>query len=95
MIAIVLPAFNEEESIPSLIENIRRISRKRLPEGVIIIVVDDGSTDNTATCVQALARSDIVLLQHPNNMGLGEAIRTGLLHSISLSPEVDVIKQPS
>lgn len=91
MIAIVLPAYNEESSITLLIEHIRKIARKRLPEGVKIIVVDDGSTDNTTACIQALASSDLVLVQHPNNRGLGEAIKTGLLYALNLSPEVEVI----
>ena len=91
MIAIVLPAYNEEDSISQLIEHIRKIAKKHLPEGVAIIVVDDGSADNTVTCVQALAGSDIVLLRHPKNKGLGEAIKTGMLHAINLSPEVDVV----
>jgi len=91
MIAIVLPAYNEECSIALLIEHIRNIALKRLPEGVKIIVVDDGSTDKTCACVQELENSDLILLQHPNNQGLGEAIKTGLLHAVNLSPEADVI----
>jgi len=91
MIAIVLPAYNEESSIPLLIEQIRKTARMRLPEGVKIIVVDDGSTDHTTARVQALAGSDLILIQHSHNRGLGETIKTGLLHAIHLSPEVDVI----
>jgi len=91
MIAIVLPAYNEEGSILFLIEHIRKIAAKYLPEGIAIIVVDDGSADNTVACVQALAGSDLVLLQHPINRGLGEAIKTGMLHAINLSPKVDVV----
>ena len=91
MIAIVLPAYNEEGSISLLIEHIRTIAKKHLPEKVAMIVVDDGSADNTVACVQALADSDIILLRHPKNMGLGEAIKTGMLHAINLSPDVDVV----
>lgn len=91
MIAIVLPAYNEEDSISLLIEHIRKIVKKHLPQRVAIIVVDDGSADNTVTCVQALADSDIILLRHPKNKGLGEAIKTGMLHAVNLSPEVDVV----
>ena len=91
MIAIVLPAYNEEDSISLLIEHIRKIVKKHLPQRVAIIVVDDGSADNTVTCVQALADSDVILLRHPKNKGLGEAIKTGMLHAVNLSPEVDVV----
>ena len=74
-----------------LIEHIRKIVKKHLPQRVAIIVVDDGSADNTVTCVQALADSDVILLRHPKNKGLGEAIKTGMLHAVNLSPEVDVV----
>jgi dolichol-phosphate mannosyltransferase len=91
MIAIVLPVYNEESSVTLLIKHIRKIAQKRLPEGVKIIVIDDGSTDNTATFVQALAGDDLVMVQHPNNRGLGEAIKSGILNAINLSPEIDVV----
>lgn len=91
MIAIVLPAYNEEDSISLLIEHIRKIAKKHIPEKVAIIVVDDGSADDTVSSVQALAGSDIILLRHLQNKGLGEAIKTGMLHAINLSPEVDVV----
>ena len=91
MIAIVLPAYNEEKSLPGLIMQIRILAGKRLPEGVKIIVVDDGSTDHTAECVRSIAGDDLLLIQHAHNKGLGEAIKTGLLNALQLSPGVDVI----
>jgi dolichol-phosphate mannosyltransferase len=91
MIAVVLPAYNEEHSIGILIERIREIARKRLVEGVKIVVVDDGSEDKTAECVQALAGQDLTLIQHIQNKGLGEAIKTGFLYAIRMTPEVDAV----
>jgi len=91
MIAIVLPAYNEEKSLPTLIQQIRNLANKRLPEGIKIIVVDDGSTDRTSECVKTIAASDLILVQHPFNKGLGEALKTGLLEALKLSPNIDVI----
>ena len=74
-ISVVLPAFDEELSVGSSIEAIRRVltSCRMVHE---IVVVDDGSEDRTAEeAVQAGAR----VLRHPENRGYGAAIKTGIL----------------
>jgi dolichol-phosphate mannosyltransferase len=91
MIVIVLPAFNEQDSIAILIQNIILLSKKRLDEEIKIVVVDDGSSDSTADRVDEIASNDVVLIRHEKNKGLGEALKTGLLYGLNLSPEVDVI----
>lgn len=91
MIAVVLPAYNEEDTIVPLIEGIQHIVRKRLPEGVAIIVVDDGSSDGTVQRVESLTNNSVFLVKHNQNKGLGEAIRTGLLHALNLSEDVEMI----
>ncbi len=52
MILVVLPAYNEQEVIVPLIEQIRAVARKRFIEPVRVIVVDDGSSDDTAARVR-------------------------------------------
>ncbi|MDH3252407.1 MAG: glycosyltransferase [Ignavibacteria bacterium] len=77
-ITIVLPAYNEEQDLPPLLN---RIGTTLTREGCDfrIIVVDDGSDDQTAEVVRNLsARWPITLHQHPYNRGLGAAILTGL-----------------
>jgi len=70
-VSVVIPAFNEEESIGPIIGEIRNI----LGGGVEIVVVDDGSRDATA----AVARErGATVYQHPYNMGNGAAVKTGL-----------------
>ncbi len=54
MVAIVLHAYNEEKSLPNVIDQIRIQAKKHLAEGIKIIVVDDGSSDNTSKYLQSL-----------------------------------------
>jgi glycosyltransferase involved in cell wall biosynthesis len=69
-VTVLLPAFNEEESIG---ETIRAI-RKLYPD-FEILVIDDGSTDNT---VKAAMDAGAHVWPHPYNMGNGAAIKSGL-----------------
>jgi len=67
---VVIPAYNEENSIKEIVENIK----KNLPKAEII-VVNDGSTDNTKKIVESL---NVTLINHKQNMGYGAALKTGL-----------------
>jgi len=73
----MMPAYNEEQDLPVLLGRIQRAL-----EGWAnyrILIVDDGSRDNTAQIVRdAAAQMPVELIQHPRNMGLGAAMRTGL-----------------
>lgn len=76
-ITVMMPAYNEEQDLPVLLE---RIERAMSPwADYRVIVVDDGSKDRTAEIVRAAAqRMPAQLIQHPRNLGLGAAMRTGL-----------------
>lgn len=68
-VQIVMPAHNEERSIGSVLDALRKKGWRE------IIVVNDGSRDRTAE----IARSKgAIVVTHPRNMGLGAALRTGL-----------------
>jgi dolichol-phosphate mannosyltransferase len=88
---IVLPAFNEAARIGRLLDN----TDDALDEAGLayqIIVVDDGSTDDTARIVRERAlRMPILLKQHAQNQGLGATIRDGLLAAVELAAPADVI----
>ncbi|SRR5581483_6982917 len=77
-ISFVLPAFNEEANVTEAVRRVREVAQ-RLCSDYEIIVVDDGSTDDTAARVEAAANGhgDVMLLRHPRNRGYGEALRTG------------------
>ncbi len=71
-LAVVIPAYNEAGVLPDVLA---RIPRAQLGE-TAVIVVDDGSTDGTAEAAEHAA-ADLVV-RHPQNRGLGAALRTGL-----------------
>jgi glycosyltransferase involved in cell wall biosynthesis len=69
--SIVIPVFNEAENLAALLAKIKALN---LP-GTEIVVVDDGSTDNSANvAVQAGA----TVIRHPYNIGNGAAIKSGI-----------------
>lgn len=88
---IVLPAYNEEASLPPLLERIEAaMLEAALPYHVVI--VDDGSKDSTWQIVQeAAGRMPIVPLQHAVNQGLGATIRDGLTHAAEVADADDII----
>jgi glycosyltransferase involved in cell wall biosynthesis len=81
----VVPAFNEQQNVGRVIEEIRAFD-----PGLDIVVVDDGSVDATA----AVARENgAVVLQLPFNLGIGGAVQTGFRyaceHGYDLAVRVD------
>ena len=78
---IVIPAYNEEKVIGQVIDTIAK-------EGFSsIIVVDDGSKDNTAA---AAGNRGALVLRHQLNRGKGAATRTGIEAAISLGADIVV-----
>lgn len=77
-IIITIPAYNEQDTIGVVIDDIKRVM-VGLEYDYEIIVVDDGSTDDTARIVRqkGIAR----LIQHPYNRGYGAALKTAILHA--------------
>lgn len=78
-LSILIPVFNEEKTVGNVLEKMNKIS---FP-GVLteIIVIDDGSTDDSASIVLKVIKSSsskVVFLQHQKNLGKGAAVRTGL-----------------
>lgn len=67
---MILPALNEEEAIPIVVDDIR----KWVPDAEII-VVDDGSSDASAQVAQNLG---CVVVRHDHNKGKGASLRSGL-----------------
>ncbi len=88
---VVLPAYNEELSIGRLLN---RIDNHLSSFGInySIIVVNDGSQDNTLKVVQDLQKKfPIEILNHEVNMGLGCTIRDGLYHASKIANGEDIV----
>lgn len=89
---VVLPAFNEEKSIPSLLVRIEEAFANANNNNYSIIVVNDGSKDNTLNVVKSFENKlPLKVLNHPQNMGLGPTIRDGLKEASIQSSKGDII----
>jgi glycosyltransferase involved in cell wall biosynthesis len=71
-ISVVIPVFNERETIAEILARVRRVLEGK---DVEIVVVDDGSTDGTLDVLRATA--GVRLIEHGKNQGKGAALRTG------------------
>ncbi|MCD6162862.1 MAG: glycosyltransferase family 2 protein [candidate division Zixibacteria bacterium] len=69
-ISVVLPAYNEAASIGELVEQTLKVTNNQAE----IIVVDDGSTDQTADIAKA---AGAIVVKHPYNKGNGASVKTG------------------
>ncbi len=76
-IGVVIPAYNAEKTIGTIIEQLIKYGFK--PKN--IIVVDDGSKDNTYSVAK---RYDVQLIRSHNNMGKGAALNKGFDRAISM-----------
>jgi dolichol-phosphate mannosyltransferase len=78
-LSIVVPAYNEERFIGTLLERIRAVDLSQYGLEKEVIVVDDCSKDGTAAVVSRFP--DVVLCRHERNGGKGRAVRTGIERS--------------
>jgi len=73
---IIIPCFNEEESLPNLIAEIKLVQQELTHLNVL--VVNDCSTDNTLEVAKA---SGVEIIDLPVNLGIGGAVQTGFLYA--------------
>lgn len=98
-LSIVVPVFNEERRLPALFEKLRTdagaiVSNAGL-ELTEVLLVDDGSTDETAVLLDAFAASEphVTVLRFDRNRGKGAAVRQGMLAAssqLALMTDVDL-----
>ena len=77
-VTIIIPAHNEEEGIADVINGIKRLNTR-----YEIIVVDDGSTDNT---YKLASDTGVKVIRHPYNKGYGAALKKGIRNA-----EADIV----
>ena len=88
---VVLPVYNEEGRIQSLLDHIDE-AMEDADIAYQIVLVDDGSKDGTAAIVKVCAeRMPIHVMTHQVNRGLGATIRDGLVRAVGLAGPRDVI----
>lgn len=73
-ILVIVPAFNEEQNIANVIEDLKKI---KVP--LDILVINDGSTDNTSVVARLCAGGCVIDL--PSNLGIGGAVQTGFKYA--------------
>jgi glycosyltransferase involved in cell wall biosynthesis len=76
VLSIVIPAYNEERFIGTLLEQIRAVDLSPLGVAKEIIVVDDCSSDRTSEIVRGFP--EVALARLERNSGKGRAVRTGM-----------------
>jgi dolichol-phosphate mannosyltransferase len=81
-LSIILPVFNQQKKILSSIRRVKQAVELWF-SNYELIVVNDGSTDNTLTLLKGIALTDehIRILSYTPNRGKGYAVRHGVLHS--------------
>ncbi len=80
--SIIIPAYNESQRIGATLEKIIAYIRQQRWQAEII-VVNDGSTDNTVEIVKGFAAGApmIRIVENPGNRGKGFSVRNGMLHA--------------
>lgn len=84
-VTVIVPCFNEDESLPSLLERLDGLRADRRAADWHVLFVDDGSTDDSFA---VLLRGERVrpwmqVIRHRENLGLGAALRTGFAQTHS------------
>ncbi len=75
-VSLIVPTFNEQGAIATVLDDLRRILSSAGLAAWEILVVDDGSTDETVSAVRL--GEGVALLRHPRRLGYGAALKTGI-----------------
>ena len=78
-LSVVVPCYNEAGNLPELVDRLRRVFEKRKVKGEIVLV-NDGSRDDTGKVIDALAKTqaEVVPVHHETNRGLAAGWDSGV-----------------
>ncbi len=81
-LSVIIPAYNEAERLPGYLSEVRG-GLEQMDIDAEILVVDDGSQDDTAMYVESITQQDprVRLLVQPHNQGKGRAVQRGMLEA--------------
>ncbi|MGQ4872949.1 MAG: glycosyltransferase family 2 protein [Promethearchaeia archaeon] len=82
-IVIIIPAFNEEKTIAEVIKKIKQLNLLNTE----VIVIDDGSNDNTPIKAKEL---NAIVISNKKNLGLGRTFKKGLSEALKRNAEIIV-----
>jgi glycosyltransferase involved in cell wall biosynthesis len=84
---VVIPAYQAALTLESVFN---RIPNEIYDRGARIIVVNDGSTDDTAAVAEriALSRPNVEVIEHPKNKGYAQAQKTGFSHALQQHADI-------
>jgi len=91
---LALPAYNEERSLPALLERCVPVAQTLARENcrLAVLVVDDGSRDGTVEAARRFAQKlALEVIPHGVNRGLGAALRTGLTAALARAADGDLV----
>jgi len=80
-LSVIIPAYNEQERLPSTLKQAYAWLDEQLNHDFEILVIDDGSSDDTCKHVRQLMQRmpELCLIEQPENKGKGAAVRRGML----------------
>jgi len=76
LLTVIIPVYNEEKTIRQIIEKINSVNINKE-----VVVVDDGSSDNTAKVLMETRYPNLKIIHHTTNRGKGAAVLTALEHA--------------
>ena len=92
---VMLPAYNEAEGLPSLLEKIKQVFATN-GQPYQVIVVDDASTDDTSEiAITAAQDMPLTLVRHQINQNLPGALRSGMMKAIEMGSSCLLYTSPS
>ena len=91
----ILPSYNEALNLNTLLSNFKKFFKSK-NINVLIVIVDDGSTDNSIKIIETFIKKNntkkfnIKIIKHKKNLGLGKALKTGFSYCFSKGNGEDV-----
>lgn len=75
-LSIIIPVYNEEKTVAQVLQRVEKVTFPGVEKE--IIVVNDGSSDNSKKIIEGLKLKNLKFFSHEKNGGKGSAVRTGL-----------------